>query len=80
MRHPRESVGILLATCAVLAVYANALFMQKGPHPAPIFAARPPIVASAITAPQPLTPVTRPAAVTMAPAPAASARAPKRRR
>ena len=65
VRYPRESVGILLATCAVLAVYSNALFMQKGPHPAPIFAARPQIVTPAVIAPRPVTPVARPAAVTM---------------
>jgi peptidoglycan hydrolase-like protein with peptidoglycan-binding domain len=81
VRYPRESVGILLATCAVLAVYANALFMQKGPHPAPIFATRPPIVAP-VAAPQPVTPVVRPVAVVMAPAaatPPASAITPMNR-
>ena len=30
-----------MATLAVLAIVTNALFMQKGPHPAPIFATRP---------------------------------------
>jgi peptidoglycan hydrolase-like protein with peptidoglycan-binding domain len=39
--HPREFVGFIMATLAVLAILANALFMQKGPHPAPIFATRP---------------------------------------
>ena len=38
--HPREFVGLLMATLAVLAIVTNALFMQKGPHPAPIFATR----------------------------------------
>ena len=64
VRYPRESVGIFLAACAVLAVYGNALFMQKGPHPAPIFAARPMVAEpAAATRPRMLTP----AAVTAAP-------------
>lgn len=44
-RYPRESVGILMATLAVLTVFVNALYLQKGPHPAPIFATRPPLAA-----------------------------------
>ena len=40
-RHPREFVGIVMAVLAVFAIFINALFMQHGPHPAPIFAARP---------------------------------------
>ena len=39
--HPRESVAIIMSTVAVFAIVINALFLQKGPHPAPIFAARP---------------------------------------
>jgi peptidoglycan hydrolase-like protein with peptidoglycan-binding domain len=39
--HPREFVAILTATIAAGAIIANALFLQKGPHPAPIFAAKP---------------------------------------
>ena len=39
--HPRESVAILMATVATFTIFVNALFLQKGPHPAPIFAARP---------------------------------------
>ena len=38
--HPRESVGIVMAACAMLAIFVNALFLQHGPHPAPIFAPR----------------------------------------
>ena len=48
-RHPREFVGIVMATTAVGVIFANALFMQNGPHPAPIFATRP-ILTSATTA------------------------------
>ena len=40
-RHPREFVGIVMATTAVGIIFANALFLQNGPHPAPIFATRP---------------------------------------
>jgi peptidoglycan hydrolase-like protein with peptidoglycan-binding domain len=40
-RHPREFVGILMASAAVFAIFINALFLQHGPHPAPIFATRP---------------------------------------
>lgn len=39
-RHPRETVGVLALACAVLTIFINALFMQKGPHPAPIFATK----------------------------------------
>ncbi len=40
-RHPREFVGIVMATVAIFAIVLNALFLQKGPHPAPIFATQP---------------------------------------
>ncbi|MBI2716090.1 MAG: peptidoglycan-binding protein [Rhizobiales bacterium] len=30
-----------MATVAIFAIFTNALFLQKGPHPAPIFATRP---------------------------------------
>src|SRR5476649_1711786 len=39
-RHPREFVGGVMATAAVIAIFSNALFLQNGPHPAPIFATR----------------------------------------
>jgi peptidoglycan hydrolase-like protein with peptidoglycan-binding domain len=66
-RHPREFVGIVLASAAVLAVYANALFMQKGPHPAPIFAARPPAAASTVAVqPRVAMPSARPVTVVTA--------------
>jgi len=56
--HRGEFVGIVMATIATFAIFINALFLQKGPHPAPIFAARPlmPIetpVARAVPQPQP---------------------------
>jgi peptidoglycan hydrolase-like protein with peptidoglycan-binding domain len=42
-RHPREFVSVLVASVAIFAIFINALFLQRGPHPAPIFATRPPI-------------------------------------
>jgi len=41
VRHPREFVGIVMAFAATVAIFVNALFLQSGPHPAPIFATRP---------------------------------------
>jgi hypothetical protein len=38
-RHPSASIGILLAFTASLAILINALYLQSGPHPAPIFRA-----------------------------------------
>ncbi len=67
-RHPREFVGILMATVATFAIFINALFMQQGPHPAPIFTTRPP-VAQATPAVLP-----RPRVVAPAAAPATVAR------
>jgi peptidoglycan hydrolase-like protein with peptidoglycan-binding domain len=39
-RNPRESVAILTAAAATLVIFINALYLQRGPHPAPIFASR----------------------------------------
>jgi len=39
-QHPREFVGVALAALATIAIFVNALFLQHGPHPAPIFASR----------------------------------------
>jgi peptidoglycan hydrolase-like protein with peptidoglycan-binding domain len=41
VQHPREFVAIVMAAAAALAILVNALFLQHGPHPAPIFATRP---------------------------------------
>lgn len=46
--YPRECVAGLLGAVAVVTIFVNALYLQKGPHPAPIFATRP----AAITATQ----------------------------
>jgi peptidoglycan hydrolase-like protein with peptidoglycan-binding domain len=37
----KDLVALALAGAAVCAIVVNALFLQKGPHPAPIFNARP---------------------------------------
>ncbi len=66
-QHPREFVGLLMAASATFAICANALFMQNGPHPAPIFATRP-----LLKQPVPMAPA-RPATLTapaVEPAPA----------
>lgn len=52
-RHPREFVGTIMATLAIFAIVTNALFMQKGPHPAPIFATRPLLQRDAVPLPRP---------------------------
>jgi hypothetical protein len=54
--HPRESVAGFAGAAAVMAIFINALFLQHGPHPAPIFgfapaAARAPVARLAEPAP-----------------------------
>ena len=41
-----------MSTGAIFAIVSNALFLQKGPHPAPIFAARPLLQQEAIVSPR----------------------------
>jgi peptidoglycan hydrolase-like protein with peptidoglycan-binding domain len=41
MRNPREVVGIVMAVAATIMIFVNAMFLQHGPHPAPILATRP---------------------------------------
>lgn len=52
-RNPREFVGIVMGTIAIFAIFINALFLQKGPHPAPIFATRPFVTSEPVPAPRP---------------------------
>lgn len=42
----KDLIALALAGAAVCAILVNALFLQKGPHPAPIFSARPVAVQS----------------------------------
>lgn len=77
-RHPREFVGLVMASVATVWIFTNALFLQKGPHPAPIFAARPVTHQAVPLAPPrpevvaPNTPLPLPAPA-VAPAPATAA-------
>jgi peptidoglycan hydrolase-like protein with peptidoglycan-binding domain len=50
--HPREFVAVVMSTIAVFGIVTNALFLQKGPHPAPIFATRPLLPQEAMLAPR----------------------------
>jgi hypothetical protein len=43
---------MVMSTVAIFAIVINALFLQKGPHPAPIFAARPLLQREAILPPR----------------------------
>lgn len=43
----KDGIAILVAAAAASAIVANAAFLQKGQHPAPLFAARPAAPASA---------------------------------
>jgi peptidoglycan hydrolase-like protein with peptidoglycan-binding domain len=45
LRRPRDSFAAIVAGFAGIAILFNALFMQSGPHPAPIFANKPSSVA-----------------------------------
>lgn len=39
-RNPRDAVALLAAAATTIAIAVNALFLQSGPHPAPLFALR----------------------------------------
>ena len=45
MRRPGDSFAGTVAAVGAIAILVNALFMQKGPHPAPIFANKLPVTA-----------------------------------
>jgi Putative peptidoglycan binding domain len=63
VRNPRDCLCALAAAGAVMAVVANGLFLQSGPHPAPIFAIRPlPVVSREATGTITQLPRPRPAA------------------
>ncbi len=63
--HRRDVIGGLVAVAAIALIVTNGLFMQSGPHPAPIFAIKPlPVVANEPTGavvPRPRPAVTEPA-------------------
>src|SRR5882672_9816022 len=41
LRRPRDSFAMVVAAGALTAIIVNGLFLQHGPHPAPIFAIKP---------------------------------------
>ncbi len=51
LRRPGDSLAAGVACCAAIAILVNALFMQSGPHPAPIFANKPAPVVVPLTGP-----------------------------
>ena len=57
LQRPKDTIAALLAAAAALTILINALFLQSGPHPAPIFANRAPAAAKtqAVPVPQPRT-------------------------
>ena len=49
LRRPVDSFAGLIAAGGTAMILVNALFLQSGPHPAPIFANKPPPPLSATT-------------------------------
>jgi hypothetical protein len=47
-RSPRDAVGLFVALLAAGVILVNALYMQPGPHPAPIFSVKPRPVAEPV--------------------------------
>jgi hypothetical protein len=47
MQRPRASLFAIAGTAGSVAIVINALYLQPGPHPAPIFAIAPPVMAAA---------------------------------
>jgi peptidoglycan hydrolase-like protein with peptidoglycan-binding domain len=59
---PLDALAATVAVAATLTILINALFLQTGPHPAPIFANKPPAHAVAVPADSLLLPRQKPAA------------------
>ncbi len=57
---PKDAFAAAVAAAATLTIMINALFMQTGPHPAPIFANRPPAHAVPVPAESLLLPRNKP--------------------
>lgn len=49
-QNPKDALALGVASAATLTILINALFMQSGPHPAPIFANKPPAYAIPVPA------------------------------
>jgi Putative peptidoglycan binding domain len=57
LRSPKDTVAIFLATATVAAIIVNAMYLQSGRHPSPLFAPAVPFVSAA---PQDVSPMPRP--------------------
>ena len=57
LHSPKDTVAGLLAFTAITAIVANALFLQAGPHPSPMFGS---IVTMPVPAQAPVSPLPRP--------------------
>ena len=71
LRRPVDSLAGMIATGGTLMILVNALFLQSGPHPAPIFAnkpAPPPVVSNSLTAADTALPRQRPVDLVAEPA------------
>jgi peptidoglycan hydrolase-like protein with peptidoglycan-binding domain len=49
IRNRRDSFVVIVAAAAITAIFINGLFLQPGPHPAPIFSVRPLPISSSET-------------------------------
>jgi peptidoglycan hydrolase-like protein with peptidoglycan-binding domain len=70
LQRPVDSAASLIAAIGVIVILVNALFLQSGPHPAPIFANTPPTVSHSLTAADTAVPRARPADPVAPPPPA----------
>ena len=78
LRRPVDSLAGLIATGGMVMILINALFLQSGPHPAPIFANKPPpapVVSNSLTAADTALPRLKPADLVAQPLPPARPRA-----
>jgi len=78
VRRPVDTAACLIAAGGVVTILVNALFLQSGPHPAPIFANKPPPAPKPAVVSHSLTPadaaLTRPAETVATPLPPARPR------
>jgi peptidoglycan hydrolase-like protein with peptidoglycan-binding domain len=49
LRRPVDSFAALIAAGCTVMILVNALFLQSGPHPAPIFANKPPVAPAVVS-------------------------------
>ena len=78
LRRPVDSLAGLIAAGGTAMILVNALFLQSGPHPAPIFANKPPpapVASNSLTVADTALPRQRPADLVAEPAPSARPRA-----